>query len=770
VIDRGLLHIHDGRADVFSRPDGLTGESVSAFLEDREGNICVATTDGLDCFRDFAIPAISRRQGLSSQGVSSIVAARDGSLWLGASDGINRWNKGQITIYRRRSRLGVEPIGAHSTRTVREITDNGVPDENAEHMFEDNEGEIWIGTRKGVAIFKSGRFFPVASVPYGIVYSITEDHAGNIWMSHQQGLLHLIQTRVVERIAWTELGRREPATASLQDAREGGLWLGFRDGGVAYFKDNQLRASYGRTEGLGEGLVRSIYQDGSGSLWVATEGGLSRIKDGRVLTLNSQNGLPCNTVHWMMDDDANSAWLYTACGLVRIDRSELDAWTSYPKQTIKAEVFDSSDGVSSHRFAGGYNANVAKSADGKLWFTRVGGVSVLDPHHLPVNKIPPPVHIEQVVADDKTYDAKNDLHLPARVRNVAIDYTALSLVAPEKVRFRYKLEGQNQSWHEVVNDRKVQYTNLAPGNYRFRVLACNNSGVWNEQGDALDFVIPPAWYQTSWFFSLCAAAFLALLWALHHARVHYLARQFSRTLETRVGERTRIARELHDTLLQSFHGLLLRFQSALQLLPDRPLDAKQRLESAIDQAAEAITEARDAVQDLRASTVTTNELALSLKTLGEELSLNAANPTSPHFRVEVFGAARDLHPIVRDEVYRVAAEALRNAFVHAHATRIEMEIRYDPHELLVAVRDDGKGIDAEILADEGRPGHYGLPGIRERAKLVGGKLEVWTDFNAGTEIQLKIPAANAYTNVSQRGSWLQRFSRKGKKEEINIGS
>jgi signal transduction histidine kinase len=294
--------------------------------------------------------------------------------------------------------------------------------------------------------------------------------------------------------------------------------------------------------------------------------------------------------------------------------------------------------------------------------------------------------------------------------------------------------------------------------------------MWNEEGATLDFVIPPAWYQTSWFVSLCAAAFLVILWMLHYVRLHRQAQQFDRTLEVRVGERTRIARDLHDTLLQSLHGLLLRFQSVSQLLPERPLDAKHRLDSSIEEAAEAITEARDAVQGLRSSTVTTNELAFTLKTLGEELAINEANPTSPRFGVEVFGAARELHPIVRDEVYRVASEALRNAFLHAHAQQIEVEIRYEDRGLLLRIHDDGKGIDPQVLVGEGRTRHYGLRGMRERAGLVGGKLEVWSELNAGTEIELTIPSANAYTKLRRRGWRLLRFSRKGKEDEMKIES
>jgi signal transduction histidine kinase len=569
-------------------------------------------------------------------------------------------------------------------------------------------------------------------------------------MSHQEGLFHLLEARMVERIPWAKLGRREPATAVLHDARQGGLWLGFRDGGVAYFNDGQIRASYAAAEGLGEGMIRSFYLDASGSLWAATDGGLSRIKDGRVLTLTSRNGLPCNIVHWMMEDDAHSVWLYTACGLVRIARSDLDAWTSNPKQTIQAAVFDSSDGVSNHRFPGGYSANVAKSADGKLWFLRLGGVSVLDPHHLAFNKLPPPVHIEQVTADGKTYDASQGLRLPPLVRDLVIDYTALSLVAPEKVRFRYMLEGQDPHWREVVNDRKVQYSNLGPGHYRFRVMACNNSGVWNEEGEFFEFSIAPAFYQRTSFRVLCVVVFMGLLFAAYRLRVRQLARQFNRTLEARVSERTRIARDLHDTLLQSFQGLLLRFQSVLKMLPERPLEARQRLASALDQAADAITEGRDAVQGLRTSAFETNDLANAITAIAEELTSGASTVDPPAIDVEVEGTARNLNPVVRDEAYRIASEALLNACRHAQARQIKVEIQYEKRQFRLQVRDDGKGIDEEIIRQQ-PAGHYGLPGMRERAEIVGGKLYVWSKLDSGTQIELSVPGAIAY-GVSNRQS------------------
>ena len=247
---------------------------------------------------------------------------------------------------------------------------------------------------------------------------------------------------------------------------------------------------------------------------------------------------------------------------------------------------------------------------------------------------------------------------------------------------------------------------------------------------------------------------MALLWAAYQWRVRQLHHQFEMTLEARVGERTRIARELHDTLLQSFHGLLLRFQTVSQLLPERPMEAKEKLDSAIEQAAEAITEGRDAVQGLRDSTVQSNDLALAISTLGEELATDSTNHR-PAFRVAVEGESRDLHPILRDEVYKIAAEALRNAFRHAHARQVEVEIRYDNEQFRLRVRDDGKGIDPAILSSQGREGHYGLPGMRERATLIGGKLAVWSEVDAGTEVELRVPASIAYATARRR-SWFSR--------------
>jgi signal transduction histidine kinase/ligand-binding sensor domain-containing protein len=761
--DRGLVRLHQGRTGVFSPSDGLSGENIYTLFEDREGNIWVATINGLDRFRDFVAATFTVKQGLSSAIIGSVLATRDGSVWLSTYGGLNRWNNGQLTIYRERPERAMTG--------VREIVGSGLPDKGLESLFQDDRGRIWVATLRGLGYLENDRFISISGVPGGNTDSIGEDTAGNLWIANEEfGLFRLRRGSEVLQIPWVRLGHKDHASALAADPLQGGIWLGFHLGSVAYLVDGQVRTSYAAADGLGEGRVNNLRFDRNGTLWAATDGGLSRLKNGRIVTLTSKNGLPCDTVHWSMEDDDHSFWLYTACGLARIARTELDAWAAVvdqgkdEKRTIYATVFDNSDGVKSLATGGHYSPQVAKSSDGKLWFLPWDGVSVVDPRHLPFNRLPPPVRIEQIIADRKTYDATSAasarLRLPPLARDLEIEYTALSLVAPEKVRFRYKLEGYDNDWQDVGDRRKAFYTNLSPRNYRFRVMACNNSGVWNEAGAFLDFSIEPAYYQTTWLLVLCVAAFLALLVALYQLRLRQVARQFNMRIEERVSERTRIARDFHDTLLQSFQGVLLKFHAATRLLPDRPDEARQKLESILDQAEQAITEGRDAVQGLRSSTVVTNELARAISTFGEELLAEQIGPQAPDFRVIVDGASRDIVPLVRDEVYRIACEALHNAFRQAQAKLIEVEIQYAKRQLRLRFRDDGKGIDPKVLSEGGREGHYGLAGMYERAELVRGKLAVFSRLDSGTEVELTIPASLAYAKSPRARRSL--FSRKGK--------
>jgi len=748
TVGGGIVHVHQGRTDLYSKSEGLSGDSVVTLFEDREGSIWVATNNGLDRFREFAVPTFTADQGLSNAAVNSVLPLKDGSILLATAGGLSRWNNGQFKIY--------------ESGAARAQQSSNAPNS----LFQDARGRIWAVTQRECGYLENGRFIPVSGIPGGVARSIVEDTDGSLWIANQNlGLFHLRGSQVVERIPWDRLGHKDFASALAVNPSQGGLWIGFFQGGIAYFKDGMVQKSYGSADGLGDGLVGDVRVDPDGALWAATAGGLSRLKNNRIATLTRKNGLPCDSVQWLMEDDGHSFWLYTTCGLVRIAGADLDALADavdedkYAKRDIPAIVFDVSDGVTGRVYPIGCSPQVARSADGRLWFPALDGVSVVDPKHLAFNSLQPPVHVEQIIADRKTYDATSDVNgrlpLPPLVRDLQIDYTALSLVAPERVLFRYKLEGHDSDWQDAGNRRQAFYTDLPPRNYRFRVMACNNSGVWNEAGAFLDFSIAPATYQTTWFRGSCVAALLILLAALYQLRLRQVARRFNMRLEERVGERTRIARDFHDTLLQSFQGVLMKFHAVTHQYPDHP--AQKTLESVIEQAQQALNEGRDAVQGLRSSTVVANDLARALSELGEELAAGRtgrAGQNCPGLHVHVEGKSRDLVPLIRDEVHRIATEALRNAFRHSDAGLIEVEIRYDEWRLRLRVRDDGKGIDPKVIEEGGSAGHYGLAGMRERAELVGGKLAIWSKPDSGTEVELTVPSRLAYakSNVAGRSA------------------
>jgi len=756
TLDQGLLHVDHGKTTRFAQSDGLSSDFVLAFFEDREGNIWVGTTNGIDRFRTSVVTTISASQGLSLP-AWSVAAAHDGSIWIGTDDGVNRWQNGQLTIYRSAhlSRAG-RRTAAYAT--VREVADPGLPDNLIGPLTEDTHGRIWVMSRGGAAWFENGRFTRAGSLTAGAATAIAADTREGVWIADpDRGLVHLVEGRGVESVSWpwprAEHDRR--VSAILLDPIRGGIWLGFLYGGIAYFDHGKLATSLGSKDGLGADLVWSLLLDRGGSLWAATDGGLSRVKDGRVATLTTKNGLPCDVVRMVREDDASSLWLYTACGLVRIAHSELDAWWSDSKRTVQTTVFDSADGVRSSAVVGRYGPRAAKSLDGKLWFAHGDGVSVIDPRHLAFNTLPPPVRIEMVTADGRTYDTPQRLSLPPLVRDLSIDYTALSFVAPEKNRFRVKLEGWDLDWTDVGNRRQAFYNNLPPRTFRFRVIASNNNGVWNEAGDSLEFSIDPAYYQTTWFRVSCVAAFLALLWAFYRYRLHQMGQEFAARME----ERTRLARELHDTLLQSFQGSLLVMQSARNLLSRRPEQAEKTLDDAISLAAGAIGEGRDAIQDLRSQPAVQSDLAQLLTATGQDLAQSVddhGNP--PIFRMEIEGERQALDPISQDEAYRIARELLRNAFRHAQANHIEAEIRYEDRLLRVLIRDDGKGIEPEVVEAGGRAGHWGLMGMRERAKRIGARLEFRSEPGAGTEVELSIPASVVY--AAPRSGRFPLFRRK----------
>jgi signal transduction histidine kinase len=379
------------------------------------------------------------------------------------------------------------------------------------------------------------------------------------------------------------------------------------------------------------------------------------------------------------------------------------------------------------------------ASDGRLWFGTNRGVFALDPRRLVTNKEPPSVVITAAVSGSARFVAPAQLDLPALTSGVQIDYTSTSLVAPRRIRFRYKLNGVDQDWQDAGARRQAFYTNLGPGSYRFQVIAVNEDGVWNTTGAGLVITIAPAWYQTKWFLALCVLAAIVALALLFRLRLERMRAQIQGRLQERLLERERIARELHDTLLQGFQGLVLTFQAAMQRIP-KGEPAREQMKEALERADEVLAEGRDRVRDLRDSIGVQGNLPLALKEAAEDLA-----PLHPaQFALTVQGTPRALHPVAMEEAYRIAREALANAYRHAGARKIEAEVDYCAAQLRVRIRDDGRGIDSEVLAKGGVPGHWGMSGMRERAQKLGARLLMRSGSGSGTDIELDIPAAVAY--------------------------
>jgi signal transduction histidine kinase/ligand-binding sensor domain-containing protein len=714
--DKGIYRVHDGIAEHYGSSEGLSGDKLKDIYEDHEGNIWVSTDGGLDMFRDTAVLSYSSRQGLLGTPYT-ILALQDDSVWIG-EDGVVEILKGH-----HRSVLG-----------GKQRSDSPVT-----ALFQDHRGVIWLGKTSNLMTYEHGRLEKVLTAA-GDFSAVVEDTDQNIWALTANHGLFRIKNRAVQKIP-SETS--SPRGSRIVADPAGGIWIAARNGDLTHYADGIVRTvALNRHEN--SIVIWGIIADSDESVFEFTDKGLFRWDNRDWKILDSRNGLPCDGIYSLLKDNDGALWLYSRCGLVKIQRSEVEKWYQGSESKLTTEIFDKFDGAYPRGLGHPSQPVAAKTSDGKLWFINHSSVQTIDPKQVYKNTIPPPVYIEKIVADHKDFSVEEGLRLPALSRDVEIDYTALSFAAPEKVRFRYRLEGRDTGWQEPEARRQAYYTDLRPGNYRFHVIACNNSGVWNEVGAILDFNVAPAWYQNNWFRIACAAAFLLLLWFIYQIRLRQVHHQYSIGLEARVNERTRIARELHDTLLQSFHGLLLRLQTASYLLPTRPDDAKTTLDSVIDQASQAIAEGRDAVQSLRSSTVVTNDLAVAIRTVAEDLTAAETARTTPIVNVAVEGTQRELHPIVRDEAYRISVEVLRNAFQHAEANRIEVEIRYDAHQLRLRVRDDGKGMDAQLLDGEGRAGHFGLAGIRERAQLMGGNVELWSNVGSGTEVELTVPASTAY--------------------------
>lgn len=712
--DQGIYRLYDGRVEHFRSSDGLSSDNIWRLFEDREGNVWVATNKGIDRFRDLRITTYSAHDGLCTAEVDSVLAGQDGTLWIGGDGAL-----GAI----RHNQLSCVATGKH------------LPGNQVTSLFEDGEHRLWIGIDNSLTIFENGRFTPIdagGKGELGLVVGIAEDTARNIWVvtTGRRKALIRIADRTVQEILETP---QIPVPHKVAADPRGGIWLGLMNGDLARYRNGHIDV-YHFTRGI-ESPVVQLTVNADGSVLGATRSGLIGWKDGTHRTLTVRNGLPCDAANAFVTDASGTLWIYMRCGLAAISKDELQKWWDRPEANLKVRVLDTLDGVQPGiaPFQGS-----ARTTDGRLWFANGSLLQMLDPGRLSDNKLPPTVHVEDVFVDQQRYASSATLRLPSATRNLEIDYTAPAFAVPQKVHFRYRLDGHDAGWQEPGTRRQAFYNDLRPGRYHFQVIASNEDGVWNEAGATVDLSVAPAWYQTTWFKVAWALIAVLCIWGIYRLRVRQVARDLSARFNERLAERTRIARDLHDTLLQTIQGSKLVVDDAL----DQPDDVK-RLRRVVEQLSEwlqrAIQEGRTALNSLREPTIPSNDLAEALKRATEEREIQDPR-MEVHF--SMVGIARELHPLVRYEVYQIADESIRNAWLHSRGSRLQIELKYT-HDLTLRVSDNGIGMDPSMTS-AGREGHFGLQGMRERGRRIGGNLTIVSSAATGTEITIVVPGRVAF--------------------------
>jgi signal transduction histidine kinase/ligand-binding sensor domain-containing protein len=709
TVGQGLLCLRNDGVERFTRRDGLSSDTINALSEDREGNLWVGTARGIDRFRDPKVVHLSSLDGLSSDLVTAVYAARRGGAWVGTSGG------------------GLNHVTA--THIARYLSDSGLPGSTVISLYEEPGGELWVATPTGLAHGSGDRFVQVRDVdgqPLDRVFAISGQNNGEVALADSQKGLFTVQNGVAFPLIVP--GLPKDVVYQLQFDRSGVLWIGYFHGGIAAVTGSSHRL-YTTSDGLGNGAIGAIHQDSAGDIWVGTGTGLSRFRNGSWTTWTARNGLPEGGVRGIAEERSRrELWLITTAGLLRVSIAELDNVGASAKP-VSFLLYGRNDGLRLAASGRMVNPPIATTDDGRIWLCTQDGLAIVDPARIRNNPVPPPVVIEQAVVDGTPLDLTSTSSVGFRGRQLQIAYTALSLMVPERIRFKYRLEGLDRNWTEAEGRRNVAYVDLPPSTYRFRVIACNNDGVWNSEGAVLAFRVKPYFYQTWWFAAVCAGAVLLLAWGAHRLRV----RRVVSRLQLIAQERARLMRELHDSLLQGFAGVIYQLEAVARQFETAPQISKQRLERAIEQADRSLLEARRAISSTRLP-------ALESSTLPEALSAIAAQLTddsSIAVCLEVKGHVQQLPYDQQANVYLIGREAMTNSVNHARASRIVAALIYSNKELRLTVQDDGSGFDPQ--AGAAKKDHWGMRGMRERAESIGATFMLDATPGRGTKIEVVVP-------------------------------
>jgi signal transduction histidine kinase/ligand-binding sensor domain-containing protein len=734
--NHGLLRLEDPEKSAkdlqhFTAHDGLTSDECFMIRQDREGSVWVVTTKGVDQFRPTALVPLTRP---ASVDYPTTAVAGPGQVFIGST--VVEVPSGRL--------LAPRPLSVSEIYTI----------------YRDPDDSLWFGGVQGLWKLINHRFVPnalPAKLPGGQrVQAIAKDHAGRLWVSISRDAVYRLSENGWSRMTQLQAAPDNLNTAITVDSR-GRIWFTYAKADQVQLLDGDTLRTFSEKDGIDLGYTTTVGEIG-GNIVIGGETGLEVLQGPHFRRLRLDNDATVSAVTGVLQQKNGDVWINQASGIIQIKAADIEHALSDPAFAMPFTLYDYLDGLEQLSSPPSPLPTIVDSGENILYFVMRTTVYFLDTAHLPHNTLHPAVIIRSLSDDAREYLNPIDAALPANTDKVTIRFTASSLLIPQRVQFRYRLEGIDKLWQQGNAQRLAVYSRLPPGQYVFHVAASNNDGVWNDEGASVRFSIPPTFVQTVAFKALCTVLAVALAWILYRIRLRQITAQIRRRLYERLEERARIARDLHDTFFQGVQGLLLRFNTASSLLNSDEPAARTILNDTLKQSDQVMLEGREIMLDLRSEASETD--------LGDALSVigNALQETSPaDFRVTVIGDPQPIHPIVFEEIHRFAREALSNAFRHAQAKSIEAELSYAPNEFRVRIRDDGIGIDAEVLRQGARAGHFGLPGMRERASKIGGHVDIWSRSGAGTEIELRVPGAAAYESrlKPSRLKWLSAMTKNG---------
>jgi signal transduction histidine kinase/ligand-binding sensor domain-containing protein len=687
---------------------GLSSDAVRSVFEDRNGNIWAGTTEGVDRLVPHRITPWT---GLGL--VGTIAAAPDARLWAGTADGILRFSRTAGTWQPDETRIPM--------RGVRDLRVDG-------------DGAVWTVSSDGLLRIDGTRPTRVP-LPPGVNGENIEALAGSrqsgVWVVAAGGVVFRVEgprTTLFNQVASL---KGTPVTSALVDT-SGRLWLTLSGAQVGVLSGPGQFKVYGPQDGLGPGPHFEIYEDSQGSLWICGADGLSRLNGDRFLVVSRANGLPPGGVFGLTEDDEHNLWLSTSAGIIRLTRAEFDAATANPGYQLHFRTYDTSDGLAGFPVQAG-DRNGIRVSDGTLWFVTSRGLSVVEPHGLSIPRPMPKIAIDAIEVNDRPV-ADWSRALSSAATKLEISYTLPELTYPLKSRFRYRLDGFDSDWVDAGNRRQALYTNLPPGHYAFHVDASGDEGRWSEAEALWAFSIAPRFYQTWWFLGVLGVMLTAMLWGAWQLRLRQLRRQFSLVL----GERVRLSRELHDTLLQSLVGVALEFDAISKSLDTSPDSAKARVVKIRERVEEYIREARRSIWSLRSPALETGDLVDALR----EGATRVTSDQPVDLEFSVSGVPQRYASDVEHQLMRIGQEAVLNAARHAGAHTIRMHVEFGAEAVALRVADDGRGFDPHHTV-EGTSDHYGITTMRERAEQVGGHVSITSQPGRGTVVEAVVPVTHA---------------------------